>query len=48
MQENLIKKLSEFGFTINQAKVYLSIVESGLISVGNIAEKTQSSYENYR
>jgi sugar-specific transcriptional regulator TrmB len=41
MQENLIKKFAEFGFTINQAKVYLSIVESGLISVGNIAEKTQ-------
>ena len=41
MQENLIKKLSEFGFTINQAKVYLSIIESGLIPVGKIAQKTQ-------
>ena len=34
-------KLSEFGFTINQAKIYLSIVESGLISVGEISKNTQ-------
>lgn len=41
IQEDLVKKLSNFGFTINQAKIYLSIVESGLISVGKISQITQ-------
>lgn len=41
MADDLLMKLSEFGFTINQAKVYLSIVESGLISVGDISKNTQ-------
>lgn len=34
-------KLSDFGFTTNQAKVYLSIIESGSISVAQIAQNTQ-------
>lgn len=34
-------KLSDFGFTTNQAKVYLSIIESGSISVAKIAQNTQ-------
>jgi sugar-specific transcriptional regulator TrmB len=40
MQDDLLTKLSEFGFTINQAKVYLCIVESGLIPVGKISQLT--------
>ncbi len=41
MQKDLVMKLSEFGFTTNQAKVYLSIIESGVISVGKISQNTQ-------
>jgi sugar-specific transcriptional regulator TrmB len=41
MEENLINKLLDFGFTINQAKVYLSIVQSGLIHVGEISKITK-------
>ncbi|XHH09796.1 MAG: TrmB family transcriptional regulator [Candidatus Bathyarchaeia archaeon] len=41
MQEDLVIKLSEFGFTKNQAKVYITIIESGTISVGRIAKNTQ-------
>jgi sugar-specific transcriptional regulator TrmB len=41
MQKDLVIKLSEFGFTTNQAKVYLCIIESGVISVGKIAQTTQ-------
>lgn len=41
MQEDLVLKLADFGFTVNQAKVYLSIVQSGKISVGRIAKTTQ-------
>jgi sugar-specific transcriptional regulator TrmB len=41
MKEDLAKKLSDFGFTVNQAKVYLSIVQSGLTCVGRIAKATQ-------
>jgi sugar-specific transcriptional regulator TrmB len=37
----LVKKLSFFGLTGNQAKVYLAIVEAGSISVGKIAESTK-------
>ena len=40
MQEDLITKLSSFGFTVNQAKVYLSIAQSGKTSVGRIAKTT--------
>lgn len=32
--------MAQFGFTINQAKVYLSIVQSGSISVGKISKST--------
>ena len=38
MQEDLAKELEVFGFTLNQAKVYLAIVQAGPISVGEIAE----------
>lgn len=41
IQEDLVKKLSQFGFTTNQAKVYLSIVQSGPISAGKISKITQ-------
>jgi sugar-specific transcriptional regulator TrmB len=40
VQEDLVIKLSDFGFTTNQAKVYLSIIESGSISVAKIAQNT--------
>jgi sugar-specific transcriptional regulator TrmB len=38
MQEDFVKKLSEFGLTTNQAKVYLSIIQAGSISAGNISK----------
>jgi sugar-specific transcriptional regulator TrmB len=41
MQEDLVIKLSDFGFTTNQAKVYLSIIESSSTSVAKIAQNTQ-------
>ncbi len=40
MQEDLITKLSSFGFTVNQAKVYLCIAQAGKTSVGRIAKNT--------
>ncbi len=41
MQDDLISKLESFGFTVNQAKVYLSIVQSGKTRVGRISKNTQ-------
>ena len=41
MQEDLVSKLEEFGFTINQAKVYLSIIQNGSVTVGEIAKISQ-------
>ena len=41
MQEDLVIKLSEFGFTTNQAKVYLSIIQSGSITAAEISKVTQ-------
>jgi sugar-specific transcriptional regulator TrmB len=41
MQEDLVVKLASFGFTVNQAKVYLSIVQSGKTRVGRISRGTQ-------
>ena len=41
MQEDLVVKLESFGFTVNQAKVYLSIVQSGKTRVGKISKSTQ-------
>ncbi len=41
MQEDLVIKLENFGFTVNQAKVYLSIVHSGSTHVGRISKDTQ-------
>ena len=41
MQEDLVVKLEKFGFTVNQAKVYLSIVQSGSTRVGRISKSTQ-------
>ena len=41
MQEDLVVKLESFGFTVNQAKVYLCIVQSGKTRVGKIAKTTQ-------
>ena len=41
MQEDLVIKLESFGFTVNQAKVYLFIVQSGKTRVGKIAKTTQ-------
>lgn len=40
-EDDLISKLSGFGFTVNQAKVYLSIVTSGATSVSKIALNTR-------
>jgi len=41
MQEDLVVKLTSFGFTVNQAKVYISIVQSGKTRVGRISRNTQ-------
>jgi sugar-specific transcriptional regulator TrmB len=41
MEEDLVVKLESFGFTVNQAKVYLCIVQSGKTRVGQIAKTTQ-------
>jgi sugar-specific transcriptional regulator TrmB len=41
MQEDLVAKLANFGFTVNQAKVYLSIAQSGKTRVGRISSGTQ-------
>jgi sugar-specific transcriptional regulator TrmB len=41
MQEDLVVRLASFGFTVNQAKVYLSIVQSGKTRVGRISKDTQ-------
>jgi sugar-specific transcriptional regulator TrmB len=41
MQEDMVIKLAEFGFTTNQAKVYMSIIKSGSISVVKIAQNTK-------
>jgi len=41
MQEDLVLKMASFGFTVNQAKVYLSIVQSGKTRVGRISKGIQ-------
>jgi sugar-specific transcriptional regulator TrmB len=41
MEEDLAKKLSNFGLTVNQAKVYLNIVQHGLTHVSRISESTK-------
>jgi sugar-specific transcriptional regulator TrmB len=41
MQEDIVENLTSFGFTVNQAKVYLSIVQSGKTRVGRISRNTQ-------
>lgn len=41
MQQDLVVKLTNFGFTANQAKVYLSIVQSGRTRVERISKNTQ-------
>jgi sugar-specific transcriptional regulator TrmB len=41
MEEDLVKKLLDFGFTVNQAKVYLRIVQSGSTCVSRISQSTQ-------
>jgi sugar-specific transcriptional regulator TrmB len=41
MQKDLAEELEIFGFTLNQAKVYLSIVAAGSISVSKIAESSK-------
>jgi sugar-specific transcriptional regulator TrmB len=41
MSDDTVSKLTSFGFTINQAKVYLSIVQLGRTRVGRIAKITQ-------
>lgn len=41
LQEGLGKKLSDFGFTVNQAKVYLCIVQSGSTCVSEISKFTK-------
>lgn len=40
MQKDSVKKLAEFGFTTNQAKVYLSIIQAGKTNVGQISKNT--------
>jgi DNA-binding MarR family transcriptional regulator len=40
MQKELIEKLAVFGFTVNQAKVYLNIVQSAKTDVGQISKNT--------
>jgi len=41
MEETLVNKLSNFGLTVNQAKVYLSIVQYGRTHVSQISKETQ-------
>jgi sugar-specific transcriptional regulator TrmB len=41
MQADVVNKLTSFGFTVNQAKVYLCIVQSGITQVGKISKITQ-------
>jgi len=41
VQEGDIEKLVQFGFTVNQAKIYWSIVQSGITCVGKISEVTR-------
>ena len=41
MEETLVNKLSNFGLTVNQAKVYLSIVQHGRTNVRQISKETQ-------
>jgi sugar-specific transcriptional regulator TrmB len=41
MSDDIVAKLVSFGFTINQAKVYLTIVQSGKTRVGRISKTTQ-------
>ena len=41
MQHELVDKLTIFGFTVNQAKVYLSILQSTGSHVGKISKDTQ-------
>jgi sugar-specific transcriptional regulator TrmB len=41
MEEDLAKKLSNFGLTVNQAKVYLNIAQRGLTHVSRISESTK-------
>jgi sugar-specific transcriptional regulator TrmB len=40
MQKDYVSKLADFGFTTNQAKVYLSIIQSGKTNVGQISKNT--------
>ena len=40
IQEELVNRLSQFGLTTNQSKVYLSIIHVGSISAGNISKVT--------
>jgi sugar-specific transcriptional regulator TrmB len=40
MQKDLVNRLVEFGFTTNQAKVYLSIIQSSKTNVGQISKNT--------
>ncbi len=41
MQDELVERLTDFGFTVNQAKVYLSIAQSSRTHVGKISKDTQ-------
>jgi sugar-specific transcriptional regulator TrmB len=41
LEEELFRKLEIFGLTQNQAKVYLTIIRAGSISVGKIAESSK-------
>lgn len=40
MQKDFVNLLAEFGFTTNQAKVYLSIIQSSRTDVGQISKNT--------
>ncbi len=41
IKEDLAKQLAVFGFTLNQAKIYLTIVEAGSLSVAEVASHTK-------
>lgn len=40
IKEDLARQLSIFGFTLNQSKIYLAIVEAGSLSVAQISNQT--------
>src|SRR4030042_6398097 len=41
MEKDLVKRLTDFGLSVNQAKVYLSIIQSASTSANTISKTTR-------